>query len=142
MSTAPLPERDWPLTQPFWEAAESNRLMIPRCSDCQRYVWYPEEKCPHCGGEDTPWEAVSGRGVLFSYAEVKHPLYPPYEDALPYITGIVTLEEDSRVRLVTRIVGAAAEDLAMDQPMEVCFETLTFKGVEGRVIAPVFRPAS
>ncbi len=140
MSTAPLPERGWALTEPFWEAAEHGRFVMPCCSSCARYVWYPEEACPHCGGNEVPWVPVSGRGQLFSWAEVKHKLYPAYEDALPYVTGIVTLEEDARVRYVTRIVDADPTALQIDQPMEVVFRTLTFKGVDGSIEAPVFRP--
>ncbi len=141
MSTAPLPERDWPLTQPFWEAADAGRFVMQCCDGCERYVWYPEQACPHCGGESLSWVSVSGRGRLFSWAEVKHKLYPPYEDELPYVTGIVTLEEDPRVRYVTRIVDADPATLEVDQLMQVDFRTLAFKGVEGSVVAPVFRPA-
>ncbi len=62
------------------------------------------------------------------------------QSPLPYVTEIVTLEEDARVRYVTRIVDVDPTALQNDQPMEVVFRTLTFKGVGGRVEAPVFRP--
>ena len=141
MSEAPLPERDWPLTQPFWDAAQQERFVMPRCGGCARHVWYPEERCPHCDRPDLSWVRVSGRGQLFSWAEVHHPLHPPYEDLLPYISGLVTLEEDPRIRYVTRIVDCSSDSLVIGMPMEVVFLTLTFKDVEGEVLAPAFRPA-
>jgi len=140
MNNAPLPEGDWPLTRPFWEAAADGRLVLPRCGGCGRFVWYPEESCPYCGAGELPWVEVSGHGQLFSWAEVKHRLHPPYEDELPYVSGIVVLEDAPGVRLVTRIVDCRAEDLAMDQAVEVVYRTLRFKGVDGEVVAPVFRP--
>jgi len=140
MSPAPVPELDWPLTAPFWEAARSERFVMPRCSSCARLVWYPEDACPDCQASGIPWVEVSGRGRLFAWAEVKHPLYAPYEAQLPYVTGIVTLEEDPRVRYVTRIVDCDVGDLVIEMPSEVTFRALAFAGVEGIVVAPVFRP--
>lgn len=142
MSHAPLPESDWDLTRAFWQAAASGTFVMPCCRGCSRHVWYPEERCPHCGEGDIPWAPVPGRGRLFSWAEVRHPLHPPYQDQLPYITGIVSLEVDPRIRYVTRIVDCQADELAIEMPMEVVFRELSFHGVEGCVIAPVFRPVS
>jgi hypothetical protein len=140
MSRAPLPETDWPLIREFWLAAGRGEFVIPRCSGCERYVWYPEEACPQCGESEIPWVAMSGRGQLFSWTEVKHPLYPPYADQLPYVTGLVALAEDPRVRYVTRIVDCDPDALAIEMPMEVVFRELSFAGIEGEVVAPLFKP--
>ena len=140
MSRAPLPELDWELTRPFWRAAEAGAFVMPRCGACERYVWYPEERCPHCSAAEISWVDVPGMGTLFSWAQVSHPLHPPYKDQLPYITGIVALDIDPRVHYVTRIVDCAAAALAIEMPMEVVFRELSYSGVEGAVIAPVFRP--
>ena len=140
MSQPPLPDPDWDLIQPFWNAAREGSLVMPRCGGCQRYVWYPDEQCPHCGAGEIPWVAVAGRGQLFSWAEVCHPLHPPYADSLPYLTGIVVLDEDPTLRYVTRFVDCTADDLAIEMPMEVVFRELVFTGVEGSVMAPLFRP--
>ena len=142
MSQAPLPELDWDLTRSFWNAAEAEQFVMPQCAGCERYVWYPEEACPYCKGGEIPWVEVAGRGELFSWAEVRHPLHPPYKDDLPYITGIVALEADPRIHYVTRIVDCTPDLLAIQMPMEVVFRTLSFSGVEGAVTAPVFRPAT
>ena len=62
MSRSPLPELDWDLTREFWAAAERAELVIPCCAGCGEHVWYPEEACPRCGGEEIPWQPMSGRG--------------------------------------------------------------------------------
>ena len=37
----PIPELGDPLTKPFWDAAKEDRLVLPRCIDCNRVHWYP-----------------------------------------------------------------------------------------------------
>jgi uncharacterized OB-fold protein len=135
-----MPEVDWSPVREFWLAAGRGEFVIPRCQACERYVWYPEEACPHCGGSEMPWTAMSGRGQLFSWSEVRHPLYPPYANELPYVSGLIALAEDPRVRYVTRIVDCEASELQIEMSMEVVFRELSFAGIEGAVEAPVFRP--
>ena len=137
---APLPETDWELTRPFWQAAARSELVIPRCRACRRFVWYPAEHCPHCAEGDPVWTRVSGRGRLFSWAVVERPLYSPFADQVPYVTGLVSLEEDPAVRLVTRIEGCAARDLYVDMPMRARFRPLVFAGCRSEITAPVFEP--
>jgi uncharacterized OB-fold protein len=114
--------------------------MIPRCSGCQRYVWYPKPACPGCGSQGIAWEQVSGRGTLFSWAVVERALFEAFEDKAPYVTGLVALEEDPAVRLVTTVVDCPAEALRMDMPVCVVFRPLEFSGVVGSVKAPFFAP--
>ena len=35
-------------TAPFWEGAKEGRLMLPRCTNCNRVHWYPRLICPFC----------------------------------------------------------------------------------------------
>jgi len=137
-SDFPLPDVDWPPTARFWAAAAEGRLELPRCRSCGRLCWYPKETCPGCGGSDFVWEPVAGRARLFSWAVVRNVFLPQYREKVPYATGLVSLDEDPSVRLVTEIVDF--EQLEFDQPMEVVFRELRFAGVEGTVTAPLWRP--
>jgi uncharacterized OB-fold protein len=138
----PLPDVDWPPTARFWEAAAECRLELPRCGQCGRLCWYPKETCSYCGGSAFAWEPVAGRARLFSWAVVRNVFLPQYRDKVPYVTGLVSLEEDPSVRLVTEIVDTDVDagGLEFDQPMEVVFRSLRFAGVKGTVMAPLFRP--
>jgi hypothetical protein len=137
----PLPDVDWPPTRELWAGAARGELVITRCTSCARLVWYPETPCRHCGGADLVWTPVSGRGRLFAWSVVRHAWIPQFAELLPLVTGLVALEEDPAVRLVTRIVDCAAEDLRCDMPVSVAFRPLRFPGVTGEVIAPLFAPA-
>ncbi len=138
----PLPDVDWPPTAEFWAGAARGRLVLPRCDACGRFVWYPDGTCRFCGGATLTWTDVSGRGRLFSWSVVHRPFIPQLADAVPYVTALVTIDEDPAVRLVTRIVDAAPEALRIDMPVRVLFRPLEFAGVSRTVDAPVFTPVS
>lgn len=84
---------------------------------------------------------MSGRGRLFSWVVVTHAFLPQFAEMIPFTTGLVELEEDARVRLVTRIVDANPATLDFGQAMQVTFREVRFSGVEGEVTAPLFKPA-
>lgn len=135
-----LPETDWPETREFWAAASRHQLAIPRCAGCGRFVWYPRSQCPACACQDLPWETLSGRGSLFSWALVERALFAPFKTKAPYVTGLVALEEDPGVRIVTNIVDCDPQHLEIDMPVQVVFRTLEFADEAGRVVAPFFVP--
>ncbi len=134
----PLPDLADPLTAPFFAGAARGELVIPRCTTCDAYVWYPADACPHDGGV-LAWTPVSGRGTLFSWAVVRRAFLPAFADKVPFVTALVALDEDPAVRLCTYIVDAAPEALMPDAPVRVQFRPLEFSTVPGRsVVVPVF----
>lgn len=137
-----LPDTDWPETREFWAAASRNELAIPRCSGCGRYVWYPRPTCPACDCQDLAWETLSGRGSLFSWALVERALFAPFKSKAPYVTGLVALDEDPAVRIVTNLVDCDPERLEIDMPVRVVFRDLEFPDEGRRVPAPFFVPVS
>ena len=136
----PLPDIDWEPTRELWAGAARGALLITRCDACARYVWYPETPCRYCGGTSLTWTAVSGRGRLFAWSVVRHAWIPQVADRLPFATGLVALEEDPAVRLVTCIVDCAPEALRCDMPVHVVFRPLQYPGIERTVVAPLFAP--
>ncbi|HEY3721822.1 MAG TPA: OB-fold domain-containing protein [Acidimicrobiia bacterium] len=135
----PLPDVADPLTAQFFAGAARGELVIPRCVECDRWVWYPEEQCPTCGGE-LAWRATSGRGTLFSWAVVQRPFLPAFAEMVPFVTALVSLAEAPDVRIVTYVVDADAGDLRADLPVEVTFRPLSFPTVPDRAVTvPMFR---
>jgi uncharacterized OB-fold protein len=137
----PLPDTDLAITRPFWQAAQRNELVIPRCSSCGRYNWYPRAECHACGGSDMPWTAMSGRGSLFSWAVVERALAKPFADRVPYVSALVALEEAPDVRFVSYVVECDPAALHFDQALTAIYRPLEFPNVAGSVIAPFFTPA-
>jgi uncharacterized protein len=137
----PLPDVDDAITAPFFAAAATGALVIPRCEACAAFVWYPVERCPTCAG--TPvWTPVSGRGSLFSWAIVRRAFLPAFAEQVPFVTALIALEEDPFVRVPSYVVDADPESLTADQAVVVDFRPLRFPTVPNRsVIVPMFRPA-
>jgi uncharacterized OB-fold protein len=137
----PLPDTDWEPTRAFWAAAAHGELAIPRCAGCRSFQWYPPERCRSCGGGDLPWEPVSGRGTLFSWAVVHKPLVAAFASHVPYVTGLVALDEDPAVRIVTNLVDCELQTLRVDMPVRVVFRPLVFPDTSREVVAPMFTHA-
>ena len=138
----PLPDLDDPLTKEFFAGAARNQLLIPRCEACDRWVWYPEERCPGCDGALT-WTETSGRGRLFSWAVVRRPFLPAFAEMVPFVTALVGLEEAPEVRIVTYVVDVDPAALVADVSLAVTYRELAFPTVPDRsVTVPMFtRPA-
>jgi uncharacterized OB-fold protein len=131
--SARLPDPDWPVARPFWEGCARGELRIPRCRGCGRFVWYPAPVCGACGGRDHDWTRVSGRGRVFTWVVV-HRALGGYVGPLPYVTALVELEEDARVRLATSLRDVPGSGLRIGTPVEVVFEVAS-----ERVTLPAFR---
>jgi uncharacterized OB-fold protein len=80
----------------------------------------------------TEYQAVSGKGRVFTYT-VNHQPYNPAVPA-PYVIAIVELPEQDGVRFTTNIVNCAPADVHVGMPVHVLFEE------DGGVFVPVFEP--
>lgn len=117
----------------FWTSGADGRLRILRCQDCGEYIHPYAALCPKCRSEKLEPEPVSGRGRLVSFTINHQPWFPHVP--VPYVIGLVELEEQSDIRLVTNLADCAVEDVSHDMPVEVCFEA------HGDIFIPLFRPA-
>ena len=121
----PLPRPLNPdLTKPFWEAAQRQQLVLPRCTRCGRYHFYPRELCPYCFSPEREWVPASGRGRLYTYTLIYQPENRAFQPEVPYAHAIVRLEEG--VAMVSNIVECRIpEDLRVDMPVVAVFDAVT-----------------
>jgi uncharacterized OB-fold protein len=78
---------------------------------------------------------------LFSWAVVRRPFLPAFEDRVPFVTALVALEEDPAVRIVTYVVDIDPDALVADLPLTATFRPLAFPTVPDRtVVVPMFAP--
>jgi len=130
----PLPVLD-PESTPFWEACRGHRLKIVKCGDCGQLRFPPTSFCPNCNSNCVEWVEASGKGTVFSWIVVRHPVPKDvYAGDVPYVVALVTLEEG--VRMPTNIVGCAPEDVTASMPVAV-----QFRDVTPEITLPVFAPA-
>ena len=84
---------------------------------------------------------MSGRGTLFSWVVVTHAFLPQFADLAPFVPALVALDEDPdrahphpHGRLRTRRAR-------LRHAGAVTFRPISFTGVDGEVVAPLFVPA-
>ena len=132
----PLP-RPTPETQHFWDGTAAGELRLQRCRGCAHTYFPPQPFCPACASDDVEVVRASGRGSLSSYV-ITHRAAPGFE--APYVIAAVELEEGPR--LLSNLVGVEPqpEQLPLDLPLEVTFET--FGETDREVTLPLFRPRS
>lgn len=91
-----LPERT-PVTAPFWDALDQERVCIQYSPSSDRYVFYPRILAPGTLADDLEWREVSGEGVLYTFTIADRPTSPLWADRLPQLLAVVELDEGPRL---------------------------------------------
>ena len=57
---------------PYWIGLAEGRLVLPRCTGCQRWMWPAGHRCGHCGGGEVEWLERSPAATVFSWTRTWH----------------------------------------------------------------------
>jgi uncharacterized OB-fold protein len=136
MST-PLQPRPTPDTEGFWAATADGKLALAHCAECSRFTHPPLERCPRCASPMS-FEAVSGRGTLFSYIVVHRAIAPGYQDKPGHVIGLVELDDQPGLRLSTQLAGVTADTARIGMPLRA--DIVALPG--GDLKVPVFTPVT
>jgi uncharacterized OB-fold protein len=128
----PIPDFD---AEEFWAGCNRGELMMQRCTACRKFRWLPRPMCPFCNSLDREWTRVSGKGKVYSYTIITHPVHPAAVSRVPYNVAQVQLDEDPDLIVVTNLLGVNNEDIRIDTPVQVVFEEH-----EPGVNLPKFKP--
>jgi uncharacterized protein len=112
-------------TAPYWKAARDHRLVAAKCASCGRFRMPPTPFCPNCLSQDTDWPNLSGNATVYSYTIVRHAVVPDLRDSVPYVLGIVDLDDAPGVRMMTNIVDCDPETVRVGQPVQVVWDDVT-----------------
>ena len=118
------------LTTPFWDAAAKGQLILQNCQTCERSVFYPRAICPHCWSDRLVWRAASGTGRLKSFSVVHRAGHPAWNEAVPYVIGLVELAEGPTM---LSQISVAQDALRVGMSLTVQFTKV------GREVLPFFR---
>ena len=128
----PLPDAD---SLGFWQATAEGRLAMCHCPSCGLWLMPPLERCRVCGGPTT-FDTVSGTGTLYTFIVQWHHSVPGYFDKIPYVVGLIDIDEQSGVRIPARVVGIEPDDVVCGMRMRA--EIVPLAGGDFKI--PVFRP--
>ncbi len=117
----PTPESDG-LSAPYWNGLRREELIVQRCKDCQTWVWGPEWICHNCHSFDLDWETVEGKGRIYSWERVWHPVHPALKGHGPYIIVLVELPDAGNVRMIGNLLGDPEQDIEIGAAVEVVYE--------------------
>ncbi len=109
--TKPIPVPDPFVSKPFWDGAKAGKLMLPRCTTCNKVHFYPRVICPYCQSFDIEWFEASGEGYLHTFAVQTRGSGGWGEDG-PFVTAYIDLKEGDRMFTVLRGVDP-------DKPEEI-----------------------
>ena len=123
-----------PWAKPFWEGTAEGKLVLQRCNDCSRHIFYPRVICPHCSSENVEWQQVSGKGKVYSFTQVQNNAPSAFTAEMPYVVAVIELDEG--VRMLSNVIDCDFEQLSCDMPVSVVFERLN-----DEFVLPKFRPA-
>jgi len=111
----PLPDPD-PVTEPFWVGVREHRLLVQTCATCGLRRHPPRVMCPRCQSLELRWDAVSGRGHVWSFVVCHAPLLPYFTARSPWPVSVIELEEGEGLRMVGQVMVADVEPLAVAAP--------------------------
>ena len=129
----PPPQPQTSLDEEFWAHCARERLCFQVCLSCGTWRHLPRIMCAGCGSPEWEWKQSSGKGHLYSWTVTHQAMMPQFASQVPYIVGVIELEEG--VRMISHLRGIEREALELDLPVELEFERL---GEE--VALPMFRP--
>ena len=110
-------------TEFFWQGCKEHRLRLQRCDACGAFRFPPGPLCPECLSTDWHVADLSGRASLYTFGVYHRMYHPGFKADLPYVVGIIELEEGPR--LLSNVIGCAPGDVRCGMPLKVVFEDVT-----------------
>lgn len=94
---------------PYWEGLEQGKLLLPRCSGCERWLWPAAHRCGICGTIGNHWVERPMKAAVFSWTRTWHRFGMTEWLDLPF-TSVVAEVDDCGVRLLGRYGNHANEN--------------------------------
>jgi uncharacterized OB-fold protein len=110
------------LDAPYLEGVTRGELRVQRCRSCERFQWGPEWLCHRCLSDDLEWREVEGRGRIYSWERVWHPVHPALAEAVPYVVVVVELPDADDIRMVGNLLGDPEQEVVIGSEVEAVFE--------------------
>ena len=105
----------------FWKGVDDHKLMLQKCGACDTWCHLPQPMCPECQSLDRKWEAVSGKGTVYSWVTHRESNHPAFK--APYSVVLVELEEG--MRIISNLVDVKPEDIRIGMKVTVTFDKIT-----------------
>ena len=110
----------------FDQYIAEHKLMAARCTKCGGIYVPPRAICPKCQSEELEWFETSGKGKLAAFTVIlSGPTFmieQGFDRKNPYISGIVELEEGTRISArITGLDASKPAEIKIGTPLNVDF---------------------
>jgi uncharacterized OB-fold protein len=107
-------------TDPFFDGAAEGRLVIRRCTSCERFHAPDQGNCPGCESDALEWAGASGDATLVTWTVVHG--RPAADGTVPPPAFLALVELAEGPWLHARLDGVARDDLREGLPLRAHFE--------------------
>ncbi|MBF6629526.1 MAG: Zn-ribbon domain-containing OB-fold protein [Comamonas sp.] len=107
-------------SQPYWQGARENKLLIRKCNACGQVHFMPRHVCPTCWSDDLQWIEASGKGTVHSYTIIRRASDPRFAHLVPYVVVLVDLQEGPR--MMANVLGENALKTKIGDALTLVFE--------------------
>ena len=126
-------------TRGFWEGTLQEELRAQRCHSCGNIQLPASPCCTTCLSQDVAWEALSGRGHVFSFTVVRHAFHPSFAEKIPYVVADIELDEGPII--TSNVTDCSVDDVRIGMPVTVWFDEPLEDAFHNTLRLPKFRPA-
>jgi uncharacterized protein len=123
---SPIPNQ---ADQPFYDAANDDRLVIQFCDACQSWQFPPQPACARCGSaEGVRWREIAGRGTIYSYGVVYDTPVASLQPDQPFNVAVIDLDEAPGINMLAHLPGQPVDDVPIGAPVRAIFEVTPATG--------------
>jgi uncharacterized protein len=123
---SPVPDE---LDQPFYAAANEDRLVIQHCARCDRFQHPPKPGCAECGAADgLSWREVEGNGTIYSYTVVYDTPVVCLQPDQPFSVALIDLDSCPGISMLSHLPGTPPDQVPIGAPVRVIFEVTPATG--------------
>ncbi len=107
---------------PYWESLRRHAAEIQKCETCGQFRFPPAPSCYYCGKAGGDWERISGKGKIYSWIVVNHPVDKRLAGDVPFVVVLVELPEGPRI--VGRLISCSKHEIERDLPVRAAYDDL------------------
>lgn len=106
-----------PETERFWAGFNTGKLVLDRCTECDRVTFPPVDGCSFCGASSLVEFEAPLTAEVHTYT-VCHLAYGTGME-LPYVVGVVTPNGSPEAKIVTNVVECHLNEVSIGMTVEL-----------------------
>ena len=110
------------LQKPYWTGLQEEVIRVQKCGDCGAFQWGPEWMCHECRSFNMTWVEIEGKGRIYSWTRVWHPVHPSLADRGPYLAVLVEFPAAGNIRMVGNLLGDEMQNPDFGAAVTAVFE--------------------